>query len=325
MRDPRVDALAQILVRYSTHVGEGDVCVIQSTTAAEPLVEAVYEEVLRAGGRPILQLSTDGRPVGALQPRERRPARLDPADLGVGRRERRRAHRDHGRGQHARAVADRPEEAGARLARPPGPDGDLDAPLRRRRVPLGADALPDARLRQRGRHVAARLRGLLLRGLPRHRRRARHRLAAPVGRGDAARRVDRGQGGGAGHRGRHRHHARRVRPPLDPLRRRAQHARRRVLHRPGRGLCQRRDLLLVPGLIRRPDRLRRPPALRGRQGGGRLGRGGRGLPDRDARHRRGRAPPRARSASARTTASRPAPRRSCSTRRSAGPCTWRSA
>jgi aminopeptidase len=60
MRDPRVDALAQILVRYSTHVGEGDVCVIQSTTAAEPLVEAVYEEVLRAGGRPILQLSTTG-------------------------------------------------------------------------------------------------------------------------------------------------------------------------------------------------------------------------------------------------------------------------
>ncbi len=35
-------------------------CVIQSTTAAEVLVQAVYEEVLRAGGLPILQLSTDG-------------------------------------------------------------------------------------------------------------------------------------------------------------------------------------------------------------------------------------------------------------------------
>jgi aminopeptidase len=60
MRDSRAEALAQILVRYSTKVGEGDVCVIQSTTAAEVLVQAVYEEVLRAGGLPIMQLTTDG-------------------------------------------------------------------------------------------------------------------------------------------------------------------------------------------------------------------------------------------------------------------------
>jgi aminopeptidase len=60
VRDARAEALAQILVRYSTRIGEGDVCVIQSTTPAEVLVQAVYEEVLRAGGRPILQLSTEG-------------------------------------------------------------------------------------------------------------------------------------------------------------------------------------------------------------------------------------------------------------------------
>jgi aminopeptidase len=60
MRDPRVEALAQILVRYSTKVQNGDVCAIQSTTPAEPLVQAVYEEVLRAGGLPIVQLSTEG-------------------------------------------------------------------------------------------------------------------------------------------------------------------------------------------------------------------------------------------------------------------------
>ncbi len=59
MRDQRVDALAQILVRYSTKVRPGDTCVIQSTTAAEALVQAVYEEVLRAGGLPIMQLTTD--------------------------------------------------------------------------------------------------------------------------------------------------------------------------------------------------------------------------------------------------------------------------
>jgi aminopeptidase len=60
VRDSRAEALAQILVRYSTRVGEGDVCIIQSTTPAEVLVQAVYEEVLRAGGLPILQLSTEG-------------------------------------------------------------------------------------------------------------------------------------------------------------------------------------------------------------------------------------------------------------------------
>ena len=59
MRDQRAEALAQILVRYSTKVQKGDVCVIQSTTAAEPLVQAVYEEVLRAGGLPIFNLTTD--------------------------------------------------------------------------------------------------------------------------------------------------------------------------------------------------------------------------------------------------------------------------
>jgi aminopeptidase len=60
MRDSRAEALAQILVRYSTRVSEGDVCVIQSTTAAEVLIQAVYEEVLRAGGLPVMQLTTEG-------------------------------------------------------------------------------------------------------------------------------------------------------------------------------------------------------------------------------------------------------------------------
>src|SRR3954447_16396905 len=59
MRDQRAEALAQIMVRYSTRVEKGDVCVIQSSTAAEPLVQAVYEEVLRAGGLPIMQLTTE--------------------------------------------------------------------------------------------------------------------------------------------------------------------------------------------------------------------------------------------------------------------------
>jgi aminopeptidase len=60
MRDHRAEALAQILVRYSTNVQPGEICVIQSTTPAEPLVQPIYEEVLRAGGLPIMQLSTEG-------------------------------------------------------------------------------------------------------------------------------------------------------------------------------------------------------------------------------------------------------------------------
>ena len=51
MRDPRVEALAKILVNYSAEVGEGDTCTIEGESAAEPLIAAVYEEVLE-GRRP---------------------------------------------------------------------------------------------------------------------------------------------------------------------------------------------------------------------------------------------------------------------------------
>jgi aminopeptidase len=62
MRDPRIDALARIVVRYSTRVGEGDTCLIEGSSAAEPLVAAVYEQVLEAGGHPVLAMSFDGQP-----------------------------------------------------------------------------------------------------------------------------------------------------------------------------------------------------------------------------------------------------------------------
>jgi aminopeptidase len=51
--------LAQILVNYSTGVKPGETCVIQSEVAAVPLVQAVYEEVLKAGGLPIVQLALE--------------------------------------------------------------------------------------------------------------------------------------------------------------------------------------------------------------------------------------------------------------------------
>jgi aminopeptidase len=61
VRDPRVEKLARILVEYSTEVGEGETCLIEGTTAGEPLVAAVYEGVLRAGGQPVVSLSFEGQ------------------------------------------------------------------------------------------------------------------------------------------------------------------------------------------------------------------------------------------------------------------------
>jgi aminopeptidase len=55
MRDPRLDKLADVIVRYSTKVKKGDLVCIGSDPIAFPLVEAVYESVLKAGGNPFWQ------------------------------------------------------------------------------------------------------------------------------------------------------------------------------------------------------------------------------------------------------------------------------
>ncbi len=61
MRDPRIENLATILVGYSVEVKEGDTCLIEGPSAAEPLIAAIYNEVLRLGGHPVLALSFDGQ------------------------------------------------------------------------------------------------------------------------------------------------------------------------------------------------------------------------------------------------------------------------
>ncbi len=61
MRDPRVDALAKVLVGYSTAIEKDDVCLIEGGAVAEPLLQAVYEEVLKAGGHPVLSVGLDGQ------------------------------------------------------------------------------------------------------------------------------------------------------------------------------------------------------------------------------------------------------------------------
>jgi aminopeptidase len=52
MRDPRLDKLADVLVRYSAAVKNGDLVTIVGEPAAMPAVEAIFEAVLRAGGHP---------------------------------------------------------------------------------------------------------------------------------------------------------------------------------------------------------------------------------------------------------------------------------
>ena len=59
MRDPRVENLARILVEHSAQVRVGDVCTIEGGSAAEPLLQAVYERVLAAGGNPIVQMAME--------------------------------------------------------------------------------------------------------------------------------------------------------------------------------------------------------------------------------------------------------------------------
>ena len=54
--DPRILKLAQILVGYSTAVRPGDRVAIETTTNAEPLVRALYEQTLVHGGHPHLLL-----------------------------------------------------------------------------------------------------------------------------------------------------------------------------------------------------------------------------------------------------------------------------
>ena len=52
MADPRVEKLAQILVDHSAEIKPGDRVAIEATTAAAPLVRALYATILERGGHP---------------------------------------------------------------------------------------------------------------------------------------------------------------------------------------------------------------------------------------------------------------------------------
>jgi aminopeptidase len=59
MRDQRLDKLAGVLVNYSTGVKKGDLVRISGEVPGFPLMEALYEKVLAAGGHPMVMVTSD--------------------------------------------------------------------------------------------------------------------------------------------------------------------------------------------------------------------------------------------------------------------------
>lgn len=59
MSDPRMVKLAELLVHYSVEIKPGDWVMVRGDVAAEPLVAEVVQQVVRAGGRPTILLSSD--------------------------------------------------------------------------------------------------------------------------------------------------------------------------------------------------------------------------------------------------------------------------
>ncbi len=59
MRYPQLDKLANILVTYSVAVKPGDLVRIRGAVVTEPLLTAIYREVIRAGGHPIIRMTPD--------------------------------------------------------------------------------------------------------------------------------------------------------------------------------------------------------------------------------------------------------------------------
>jgi aminopeptidase len=56
-----VERLAKILIGYSTEVKAGEIVSIDGESAAAPLLLAVYEEALKAGANPIMNVALDGQ------------------------------------------------------------------------------------------------------------------------------------------------------------------------------------------------------------------------------------------------------------------------
>ena len=57
MRDPRIDRLAMVLVNYSTGIKPGQLVRLSGDPIATPLLEALYEQVIKAGAHPFIKMT----------------------------------------------------------------------------------------------------------------------------------------------------------------------------------------------------------------------------------------------------------------------------
>jgi aminopeptidase len=59
MSDPRIQKMGNLLVNYCVAAKKGEHVAINCSPLAQPLVEAVYEEVLKVGAHPVVRMSPD--------------------------------------------------------------------------------------------------------------------------------------------------------------------------------------------------------------------------------------------------------------------------
>jgi aminopeptidase len=64
--DPRVSRLADVLVNYSTSVQAGNLVLLETGPLATPLLRALYQRVVEAGGHPQVRMALEGAPEALL-------------------------------------------------------------------------------------------------------------------------------------------------------------------------------------------------------------------------------------------------------------------
>ena len=57
MSDPRIEKFARLLARYSIYAKKGETIGVEGPDTTAPLMEAVYEELLRAGAYPVVRMT----------------------------------------------------------------------------------------------------------------------------------------------------------------------------------------------------------------------------------------------------------------------------
>ncbi len=319
--DERITRLARLLTHYCVQAKPEETIGVSAPVVAEPLAVATYEALIKAGAYPALQLVPDelerlfyrhgkAHHFDKVSPYQRAHTKVVDGVIRVMASSNTRALSSIDPKKQARVVQG--------VAQPASEDPEEE---------VDPDPLPHPGPRPGRGHEPARVRGLRV---PRH--------LLPTGTNPIARLEGPGAAAGQADRqaqGRATRSASSAPdtdltlsvdgPHLRQLRRHPQHAQRRDLHRPGRGLGRRAHPLRLPGLPRRPRDRRHPPGLPQGQGGRGVGGEERGVP---ATRCSTWTPARGASAnwaSAPTTASSGSSRTSCSTRRSAARSTSPSA